>query len=135
MCGITGLFEPNDAQASRATVAQMTDALVHRGPDATGIWAEGAIALGHRRLSILDLSDAGAQPMHSACGRYVLAYNGEIYNHLELRIALKAAGAAPDWRGHSVAARSLWRTFCGFLADPDTSCLRCHPRACDRWVV
>lgn len=101
MCGITGLFQPHDAQASRALVAQMTAALVHRGPDASGVWAEGAVALGHRRLSILDLSEAGAQPMHSACGRYVLAYNGEIYNHLDLRAEMEAAGTAPEWRGHS----------------------------------
>ena len=101
MCGITGLLPSHGTPANPALVARMTDALVHRGPDARGVWAEGPVALGHRRLSILDLSDAGAQPMHSACGRYVLAYNGEVYNHLDLRAALQAAGAAPDWRGHS----------------------------------
>lgn len=101
MCGITGLFQPRDGEASRATVARMNRALAHRGPDASGVWAEGAVALGHRRLSILDLSGAGAQPMNSACGRFVLAYNGEIYNHIDLRRDLDAAGAAPGWRGHS----------------------------------
>lgn len=82
----------------------MTDALLHRGPDARGIWVdEGAgIAFGHRRLSIVDLSANGAQPMHSHCGRYVITYNGEIYNHLALRRELEAAGKAPaHWRGTS----------------------------------
>lgn len=79
----------------------MSAALTHRGPDAEGFWLDEGVALGHRRLSILDLSPAGAQPMQSACGRYVIAYNGEIYNHLDLRNDLAAAGAAPDWRGHS----------------------------------
>ena len=69
----------------------MTEALAHRGPDADGVWVEGSIALGHRRLSILYLSPAGAQPMHSACGRYVIAFNGEIYNHLDLRQLLQYA--------------------------------------------
>jgi asparagine synthase (glutamine-hydrolysing) len=103
MCGITGLLRgpASDTAQARGLVARMTDALVHRGPDAGAVWSSGPVALGHRRLSILDLSDAGAQPMHSACGRYVLAYNGEIYNHLDLRALLDAAGAAPDWRGHS----------------------------------
>ena len=91
----------------------MTAALVHRGPDAGAVWAEEGIALGHRRLSILDLSPAGEQPMHSACGRYVIAYNGEIYNHRDLRRDLYAAGAAPAWRGYSdtetlIAGISHW---------------------------
>ncbi|KIF66089.1 asparagine synthase, partial [Streptomyces sp. AcH 505] len=81
----------------------MADALRHRGPDAGGIWTDAAagIALGHRRLSILDLSQAGAQPMRSECGRFSITFNGEIYNHLELRAELEAEGAAPNWRGHS----------------------------------
>ena len=68
-----------------------------------GLWvdAQAGIALGHRRLSIVDLSPAGHQPMHSAGERFVLAFNGEIYNHLDLRAELEAAGAAPAWRGHS----------------------------------
>jgi asparagine synthase (glutamine-hydrolysing) len=81
----------------------MTDALAHRGPDASGIWTQAAagVCLGHRRLSILDLSEAGAQPMRGDCGRFAVTFNGEIYNHLELRAELEAAGAAPLWRGHS----------------------------------
>ena len=81
----------------------MADTVRHRGPDDSGVWAdEGAgIALGHRRLSILDLSPAGHQPMASAGGRYVIAFNGEIYNHLELRRLLEASSSQRHWRGHS----------------------------------
>lgn len=103
MCGLTGVLLPEGqtAEGLPRLVQAMTSALVHRGPDAEGVWADDGIALGHRRLSILDLSEAGAQPMHSACGRLVIVYNGEVYNHLDLRRALEAAGAAPDWKGHS----------------------------------
>jgi asparagine synthase (glutamine-hydrolysing) len=102
MCGIAGLLSPVDAQSRlQAISAQMADQLVHRGPDAGGVWAEESVALSHRRLAIVDLSQAGAQPMHSACGRFVMAFNGEIYNHLDLRRDLAATGATPDWRGHS----------------------------------
>jgi asparagine synthase (glutamine-hydrolysing) len=81
----------------------MCDTLTHRGPDDSGIWLDehAGLAFGHRRLSILDLSPAGHQPMASVCGRYVLTFNGEIYNHLDLRSQLKGAGCAPAWRGHS----------------------------------
>lgn len=80
----------------------MADALTHRGPDDGGAWAdaEAGIALSHRRLAIVDLSPAGHQPMRSTCGRYVVVYNGEIYNHFELRRELEANGSI-EWRGHS----------------------------------
>jgi asparagine synthase (glutamine-hydrolysing) len=80
----------------------MTDAVVHRGPDDEGHWCDRQIgvALGHRRLSILDLSSAGHQPMHSASGRYVLVYNGEIYNHHAIRAELEKLSPR-RWRGHS----------------------------------
>jgi len=106
MCGLAGFvtFAPfaEPAQA-RSALVRMTRAIAHRGPDGEGHWldSEQGVALGHRRLAILDLSPAGAQPMFSACGRFVLAFNGEIYNHPALRRTLEAAGAAPDWRGHS----------------------------------
>jgi asparagine synthase (glutamine-hydrolysing) len=106
MCGITGYFSAHGAayweQASERLKA-MTDAIAHRGPDSDGYWLDAAngIALGHRRLSILELSEAGAQPMHSTSGRYVIAFNGEIYNHLSLRSELQKRGWAPAWRGHS----------------------------------
>lgn len=81
----------------------MTATLAHRGPDATDVWTDEAtgISLGHRRLSVLDLTAAGAQPMRSDCGRFTVTFNGEIYNHLDIRSELEAAGAAPNWKGHS----------------------------------
>ena len=81
----------------------MADAIAHRGPDSEGYWqdADPQIALAHRRLAVVDLSTAGHQPMHSANGRYVIAFNGEIYNHQDLRAELAAAGGALTWRGHS----------------------------------
>src|SRR5436309_12604394 len=97
MCGIAGIFDiraTQTATAATARVTRMTDAIAHRGPDDSGIWvdAEAGIALGHRRLSIIDLSPLGRQPMHSADGRYVISYNGEVYNYLELRGELEALG-------------------------------------------
>lgn len=103
MCAITGII----GQSARDpwAIAAMTAAVAHRGPDDEGRWIDCAaeVALGHRRLSIVDLSPAGAQPMTSANGRIVLAFNGEIYNFLELRARLEQQGLAPDggWRGHS----------------------------------
>ena len=103
MCGIAGLFRPagGDDSALAGTVGRMADTLVHRGPDAGGIWtnAPAGLAFGHRRLSILDLSEAGAQPMRSDCGRFAVTFNGEIYNHLEIRSELEASGTSPTWRG------------------------------------
>lgn len=104
MCGLAGLLRPvPDAGAERlaALARAMGDRLSHRGPDDSGVWvdAESGIALAHRRLSILDLSPLGHQPMASADGRYVVAYNGEIYNFAALREALVARGHA--FRGHS----------------------------------
>ncbi|MBR1156994.1 asparagine synthase (glutamine-hydrolyzing) [Bradyrhizobium sp. JYMT SZCCT0428] len=105
MCGIAGILRMvgNDSNSLTLCARQITSSLAHRGPDASGIWADEAagIALGHRRLSVLDLTEAGAQPMQSNCGRFVVTFNGEIYNHLELRKDLEAAGAAAAWRGHS----------------------------------
>lgn len=106
MCGFAG-FLMDDVNGSisnfEGVVTTMASALTHRGPDDAGIWvdAEAGIALGHRRLSILELSEQGAQPMQSSSGRYVLAFNGEIYNHLALRNALQHKWCAPLWRGHS----------------------------------
>jgi asparagine synthase (glutamine-hydrolysing) len=103
MCGITGIFrkERGDQPAMEDCVTRMTATLAHRGPDASSIWAAGGIAFGHRRLSVLDLTAAGAQPMHSDCGRFTVTFNGEIYNHLDIRSELEAAGKAPNWKGHS----------------------------------
>ena len=105
MCGITGFFDPDRRAGddeSTATVLRMADTLQHRGPDDRGAWvdAEAGLALGFRRLAIVDLSAEGHQPMVSASGRYVLAFNGEVYNHADLRRELVASGAAP-FRGQS----------------------------------
>ncbi len=103
MCGVAGLvtFRADNEAALLARARAMAQCMIHRGPDAGGAWAdpEAGFATGHRRLSILDLSDAGAQPMLSAGGRYVISYNGEIYNADELRPALEAKGIR--FRGHS----------------------------------
>lgn len=105
MCGITGyLARPVDPQAAmEARVTDMMAAIAYRGPDSQGHWVdpEAGIALGHLRLAIVDLSEAGAQPMCSASGRYVMVYNGEIYNYTDLRDALETAGKVTAWRGHS----------------------------------
>jgi asparagine synthase (glutamine-hydrolysing) len=104
MCGIAGFWANGwTAEPVESVLHRMADKLRHRGPDGEGYWigGDGAPALAHRRLSVLDLSPAGAQPMHACSGRYVLVYNGEIYNHLALRNDLAAAGAAPPWRGHA----------------------------------
>ena len=88
MCGIAGILSADSSGNDLlARVTAMTQSISHRGPDADGHWIDASqgVALGHRRLSIIDLSPAGAQPMVSASGRYVLAFNGEIYNFQVLR--------------------------------------------------
>lgn len=92
MCGITGLIHLDNAPISPATLQRMTDVIAHRGPDGEGHWIEGNVGLGHRRLSIIDLSPAGHQPMTSADYRFLLSYNGEVYNFRELRSELEAKG-------------------------------------------
>ena len=106
MCGLAGFLFPqgfHQADAA-AVVTRMRDTLAHRGPDDAGSWLDGGagIALAHRRLSILDLSPAGHQPMQSTSGRFVLVFNGEVYNHLDIRRKLEKAGqGSTRWRGHS----------------------------------
>ena len=93
MCGICGEVSFADAlPANPERVRAMASRLAHRGPDGEGLWNETEVALGHRRLAIIDLSDAAAQPMTSPDGRYVIAYNGEIYNFQEVRAELSALG-------------------------------------------
>ena len=92
MCGIAGIFHRDGRPAAPVRLKAMMDAVAHRGPDAEGQVVYGAIALGHRRLSIIDLSPLGRQPMVSKDGRYSLVYNGEIYNFQELRAELTAHG-------------------------------------------
>ena len=94
MCGIVGIFAARSLAPgeTQTRITAMTRTLRHRGPDATGDFLDQHIALGHCRLSIIDLSDAGRQPMHSEDGRYVIIYNGEVYNYVELRAELERAG-------------------------------------------
>jgi asparagine synthase (glutamine-hydrolysing) len=92
MCGITGLIHLNGDAVSPVVLKKMTDAIAHRGPDGEGHWIEGNVGMGHRRLAIIDLSPAGHQPMITADHRYVLSYNGEIYNYREIRTELEALG-------------------------------------------
>lgn len=92
MCGITGIIHLDGSPVSPRVLQRMTDAIAHRGPDGEGQWIEGSVGLGHRRLAIIDLSPAGHQPMISSDHRYVLSYNGEVYNFRELRSELEAAG-------------------------------------------
>ena len=92
MCGITGIINLNGEPVSATTLRNMTDAIAHRGPDGEGQWVEDNVGIGHRRLAIIDLSSAGHQPMISSDERYVLSYNGEVYNFQELRADLEAEG-------------------------------------------
>jgi asparagine synthase (glutamine-hydrolysing) len=106
MCGFAGVFDPHardSAERLNAAATAMAGTLRHRGPDDAGAWSDAAagVALGFRRLSILDLTAAGHQPMMSASGRTVLVFNGEIYNHHALRDELERDGTAVTWRGHS----------------------------------
>src|SRR5690349_13635680 len=92
MCGIAGVVELRNETVSPAILERMTDAIAHRGPDGEGHWIDGPVGFGHRRLAIIDLSPGGYQPMVSADHRFVLTFNGEIYNFRELRADLQAAG-------------------------------------------
>jgi asparagine synthase (glutamine-hydrolysing) len=105
MCGLAGFLDARRAMPHaklERTVRAMADSLHHRGPDEGGVWADepSGVALGHRRLSIVDLTAAGRQPMTAHGGRYVMAYNGEIYNSGHLRTELNQR-TQPNWRGHS----------------------------------
>ncbi|MCI8918683.1 MAG: asparagine synthase (glutamine-hydrolyzing) [Eubacterium sp.] len=92
MCGICGYYNLNGEPASQAVLRRMTNAIAHRGPDGEGNYTDRMAALGHRRLSILDLSDNGKQPMLSQGGNYVIVYNGELYNFKEIKNKLAAKG-------------------------------------------
>jgi len=114
MCGFTGYIS-NSIVANDSTVLLMADRIQSRGPDSSGSWCDPAVGVGlaHRRLAILDISDAGHQPMLSSNGQLVLIFNGEIYNHKDIRIQLEQAGWSYPWRGHSdtetlLAALQLW---------------------------
>jgi asparagine synthase (glutamine-hydrolysing) len=105
MCGLTGFLQSSSSslESYQKILEGMSHPITHRGPDDNGVWFDDAagIGLAHRRLSIVDLSPAGHQPMVSAGGRYVIVFNGEIYNHLSLRNLLEKSDNSPQWRGHS----------------------------------
>jgi len=94
MCGICGVaFADREHPVDEGALQQMRDTMVHRGPDEAGLYLGDGIGLGHRRLRILDLSSAGRQPVATADGRFVICFNGEIYNYRELRVELRNRGA------------------------------------------
>lgn len=103
MCGLAGYLSfnnKNDSSDAQLVLQNMGRGIQRRGPDSSGTWSDCYVGFVHTRLAIVDLSDAGQQPMHSQCGRYAIAFNGEIYNHLELR-QLLANNSEISWRGHS----------------------------------
>lgn len=118
MCGLAGfLYNPDRASEDQThkAVLQMTDAILHRGPDSDGRWVDhsAGVALGHRRLAVVDLTEAGHQPMMSHSRRYIVVFNGEIYNHLSLRRDLDTQSPRVSWVGHSdtetiLAAIDAW---------------------------
>jgi asparagine synthase (glutamine-hydrolysing) len=117
MCGIVGFLGGArlSSETAGALIHRMVHTIHHRGPDYTDCWLglEKRVAFGHKRLAIVELSPAGNQPMRSASGRYIIVYNGEIYNHAEIRSQIEASGHSVEWRGHSdtetlLAAIELW---------------------------
>ena len=94
MCGIAGLIDPTWASLDPTWIANMTSALAPRGPDGEGFWRAPGVALGHRRLAVIDLTDAAAQPLGNEDGSVQVVFNGEIYNFAELRAELAGRGHA-----------------------------------------
>ena len=92
MCGICGVLRLDNQSVPANTIESMSATISHRGPDGDGVWVDGSIGLGHRRLAILDLTPSGHQPMGSETGDVVIVYNGELYNHPDLRLELETAG-------------------------------------------
>src|SRR5262245_22726415 len=111
MCGIAGIVHLDGAPVSLPALQRMTDVIRHRGPDGEGHWTEENAGLGHRRLAIVDLSNAGRQPMTTPDGRYVISYNGEIYNFAELRVELQARGCTFRSRSDTEVLLAAWATW------------------------
>jgi asparagine synthase (glutamine-hydrolysing) len=103
MCGIAGFIAATRLDAMESIGSRMADTIAHRGPDDAGVWIDrdAGVCLAHRRLAILDLSPTGHQPMMSSSNRFVMSYNGEIYNHLEIRAEIEASGFSVRWSGRS----------------------------------
>ncbi|MBV6425577.1 MAG: Asparagine synthetase [glutamine-hydrolyzing] 3 [Haliscomenobacter sp.] len=119
MCGITGYFSYNAQPVQRPILQRMTDQLAHRGPDGEGFWIDEkqSLGFGHRRLSIIDLSDRGRQPMHYGNGRYTITFNGEIYNYLELKAEL-------EQKGYVFSSDSDTEVLLALYADRGPECLQ-----------
>jgi len=126
MCGICGILDFERTYSSRDTLKAMTDSLIHRGPDGEGFYLSTAhgpggrtvqVGLGHRRLKIIDLSEAASQPMSNEDGSLWIVFNGEIYNYLELQAALKA-------RGHLFKSRTDTEVILHLYEEKGQECLR-----------
>jgi asparagine synthase (glutamine-hydrolysing) len=114
MCGIAGIVERYGVTVEKTIISAMTDVVAHRGPDGSGIFMEKNMAMGHRRLSIIDLSENAAQPMHYG-DKYVIVFNGEIYNYIELREELKSFGYIFKTASDTeviLAAYDKWKAAC-----------------------
>src|SRR5215213_8250958 len=115
MCGIAGIISPNPGQVNAQQLKKMTDAIAHRGPEGDAFWfnATNTAGLGHRRLSIIDLSAAASQPMHYQ--HYTIVYNGEIYNYIELKEELMKMGFSFSTHSDTeviLAAYAAWGKEC-----------------------
>ncbi len=116
MCGICGILYLDNQSVSISTLERMCASIAHRGPDGDGVWSDGPIGLGHRRLAIIDLTPSGHQPMCNETNDVVIVFNGELYNHLDLRIELEAAG-------HHYHSRSDTETVIHAYEEWGTACL------------
>ena len=94
MCGIVGVYDANEKYINQKILDKMTDVVSHRGPDGRGTFIKKSVGFGHRRLSIIDLSDSGSQPMKTDDDNYAITYNGEIYNYLNIKSELESKGHA-----------------------------------------
>ncbi len=113
MCGIAGIVDLNGKPVEPIEISRLTDLLAHRGPGGSGTWFSGdrAVALGHRRLAIIDPGEGGRQPMEYADGRYVIVYNGEVYNFLELRRELEARGSIFRTESDTEVILAAWQAW------------------------
>ena len=109
MCGIAGIINLNGKEVNREDLKKMTDSIAHRGPDGEGFFTDKVVGFGHRRLAIIDLSEAGKQPMLSNNGRFVLTYNGEIYNFQDLKNRLIRKGYKFQSSGDTEVLLASWK--------------------------
>ena len=116
MCGIAGIIHMDGRSVDQSVLDCMTDALAHRGPDGRGTYINNGVGVGHRRLSIIDLSDAGSQPMQSTDGNVILTYNGEIYNFKEKKKELEV-------KGHAFRSRCDTEVLLALYQEYGTACL------------